>query len=102
MSETLIQGQIEAMMPAYLRAKEAADKANAALSEIKNQMKKIIDKPQTVNTTWGKVIRKEGSRTVSVKDKALKAKISKMKEDAVKSGKATENIGEDSLNFYLK
>jgi hypothetical protein len=100
-SSELIQGQIEALMPSYLRAKEEADKANATLTSIKNQMMKIIGKPQTVNTTWGKVIRKKGSRTVTVKDEALKAKIIKMKEDAIKTGKAKETIGSDSLNFYL-
>lgn len=99
MENHLIQGQIDALMPKYLSAKEKSEKAKEEFDLIKKEMMDIIPSPQTINTTWGKLIRKKGSRRVTVTDRALKAKLTAMKEAAVKSGDAKENYDADHIEF---
>lgn len=98
-NQNLIQGQIEAIMPRFLAAREAAEKSKKELDDIKKEILDIIPKPMTINTTWGKLIRKKGSRTVKITCRALKAKITAMKEAAVKKGEAEENFSSDCIDF---
>lgn len=99
MENHLIQGQIEALMPKYLAAKEKFETAKEEFDSLKKEMMEIIPTPQTINTSWGKLIRKKGSRSVTVTDKALKAKLTAMKEKAVKSGEAKESYAADHIEF---
>jgi hypothetical protein len=107
MSEHLIQGQIEAIMPRYLAAREKEEAAKLAFSNIKEEMLSLIPTPQTISTVWGKIVRKKGSRRITINDKAveaqikvLEAQIKALKEQAVKNKKASEKNDKDQIVFY--
>lgn len=104
--DNLIQGLVDAIMPRYLNAREQEDKAKKELEKIKSDLLKIITTPQTITTTWGKIIRKKGNRKITVTcDKtkaeilALKAQIKILEETAVKNGGAVVSINNDYIEF---
>ena len=90
---TIIQGQVEALLPKLLSAMEEEIAAKRNVDEIKAQMAGLIEKPQTVKTCWGSVTLNRGRRTVKVTDRALNAQISLLKESGIREGKCHESVG---------
>ena len=98
---TILEGQVERLLPALADAIDAADKAAAEVKRLKQNMIKLIETPQTVPTTWGTVILKKGARTIKVVDKELIAEITLLKEQGVKLGKCQVNYGAPVLSVNL-
>ena len=93
----IIKGQVEALLPKYFAAKEAAEQAKEYLDSIKEELKVIIESPKSVKTDWGTVTLVKGRRTVKITDRALNAQITFLKEEAVKDGRAAESHGESFI-----
>jgi hypothetical protein len=98
---TILNGQVELLMPALINAIEAADAAAAEVKRLKQNMIKLIETPQTVKTTWGTVILKKPARTIKVIDEELTAEITLLREQGVKNGKCQVNFSAPSLSVNL-
>ncbi len=98
---TILNGQVELLMPALIDAIEAADAAAAEVKKLKMELITLIETPQTVETTWGNVTLKKPARTIKVVDKELIAEITLLKEQGVKSGKCQVNYGAPVLSVNL-
>lgn len=103
----LIQGQIEAMMPKYLKAREAYETAKLDYEKIKEEMITVMKIPQTIKTVWGKIVRKKGAKKVEItceltiaKINELQAQIDQLKALAVAKKKAKISYNNDQINFY--
>ena len=94
----IITGQIEALLPDLIAAMAAEKAAKDSVANLKAQMLDIIGTPQTVKTVWGSVTLKRGSRTVEVIGKALKARITLLKEEGIASGESIEKVGNMSIS----
>jgi len=94
----LITGQVEALLPDLIVAMAAEKAAKAIVADLKAQMAAIIESPQTVKTVWGSVTLNKGRRTVEVIGKALKAKITLLKEEGIVSGESIENMGDPFIS----
>jgi hypothetical protein len=94
----LITGQVEALLPSLLAAMDAEKAAKAHAADLKAQLAAILESPQTVKTVWGSVTLNKGRRTVEVIGKALKAKITLLKEEGIVSGESIENMGDPFIS----
>ncbi len=98
---TILQGQVELLMPALIAAIDAADSAAAKVKKLKLELITLIETPQTVTTTWGNVTLKKPARTIKVVDKELIAEITLLKEQGVKNSKCQVNYGAPVLSVSL-
>jgi len=94
MADSIIVGQVEALLPDLLHAMCQADAAKKRVDDIKAQIAGIIESPQTVKTCWGSITLNNGRRTVKVTDRALTAQITLLKETGIALGKCEESIGD--------
>jgi hypothetical protein len=98
---TILEGQVELLMPALINAIESADAAAAEVKRLKQNMIKLIETPQTVRTTWGTVILKKPARTIQVIGERLKAQIKLLKEQGVADGQSEINFSAPALSVNL-
>jgi hypothetical protein len=94
----LITGQVEALLPELIAAMDVEKAAKKNVADLKAQMLNIIGTPQTIKTVWGSVTLRRGSRTVEVVGKALKARITLLKEEGIASGESIEKMGNPTIS----
>ena len=94
----LITGQVETLLPDLIAAMDAEKAAKAHAADLKAQLAAILESPQTVKTVWGSVTLNKGRRTVEVIGKALKARITLIKEEGIVSGESIEKMGDPFIS----
>ena len=95
-TDAIIIGQVEALLPQYLAAKAALEAAKANLEAIKSDMIRVIEQPGTVKTAWGSVTVCNGKTTYEY-DRLTKAEIKLLQERAIAEGRATQKIGDNYI-----
>ena len=93
-----LESQVDLLLPELQKAMDAAAAAADKVKELKQQIKVLIETPQTINCNWGTVILKNPARTIKVISKLLTNKINLLKEEGVLTGDSQVNIGESALS----
>lgn len=93
-----LESQVDLLLPELQRAMDSAKLAEDTVKELKQQIKDLIENPQTLNCNWATVILKRPARTVKVISKSLAAKITLLKEEGILTGDSQINIGESALS----
>ena len=93
-----LEGQVDLLLPELQRAMDDAELAADKVKELKQNIKVLIETPQTINCNWGVVILKRPARTIKVISKLLTNKITLLKEEGVLTGDSQVNIGESVLS----
>ena len=93
-----LESQVDLLLPELQRAMDTASAAADKVKELKQQIKVLIETPQTINCNWGTVILKHPARTIKVISKLLTNKINLLKEEGVLTGDSQVNIGESALS----
>ena len=94
-----LESQVDLLLPQLQRAMDTATLAADKVKELKQQIKVLIETPQTINCNWGTVILKKPARTIKVISKSLTAKITLLKEEGIITGDSQVNIGESVLSI---
>jgi len=87
--------QIEKLTAIVARLQDASDDATAALQKARAELLELMQAAElrSVQTPTGTVTVVAGRRSVRVTDRALKAYLTAIQEDAVKEGRAVESYG---------
>ena len=93
-----LESQVDLLLPELQKAMDTATEAADKVKELKQQIKVLIETPQTINCNWGVVILKKPARTIKVISKLLTNKINLLKEEGVLTGDSQVNIGESALS----
>ena len=93
-----LESQVDLLLPELQKAMDTATEAADKVKELKQQIKVLIETPQTINCNWGVVILKRPARTIKVISKLLTNKINLLKEEGIITGDSQVNIGESALS----
>ena len=93
-----LESQVDLLLPELQKAMDTATEAADKVKELKQQIKVLIETPQTINCNWGTVILKKPARTIKVISKLLTNKINLLKEEGVLTGDSQVIIGESALS----
>ena len=93
-----LESQVDLLLPELQKAMDTATEAADKVKELKQQIKVLIEEPQTCNCNWGTVILKRPARTIKVISKLLTNKINLLKEEGIITGDSQVNIGESALS----
>ena len=96
-----LESQVDLLLPELQKAMDTATEAADKVKELKQQIKVLIETPQTINCNWGVVILKKPARTIKVISKLLTNKINLLKEEGVLTGDSQVNIGESALSVIF-
>ena len=98
MTDSLIQGQIEALLPQLQAAAEAAKAAKAHEAQLREQIRSLLgDEPQTIKTVWGTVTLANGAKRQTVVCPILKKRLELLQTEGLATGATVIKVGEPTL-----